>query len=249
MTDSQLIRELEGISAISWLARERKQLGGWLLRANDGVTRRANSVLPLDPPSLETKEAIAAVIDFYHSRNLIPRFQMTSISQPLGLDDMLVGAGWKYGLEVALEIADIKEVLKEPVRVETRLIFRPDEEWMKAYIAGSGHREPDPKIRENLMLRSPMKKVFAMAIIDDAIASVGIGVRYKDWVGLFSIATVPRFRHQKAGTAVSQVIAAWGKSLGATRSYLQVETNNDAAKELYDRLGFQNCYTYWYRFY
>jgi GNAT superfamily N-acetyltransferase len=238
---------MEGISAISWLARERKQLGGWLLRANDGVTRRANSVLPLDSPSLEINEAIAVSVDFYQHRKLIPRFQMTPISQPEGLDDILADTGWEYGLEVAIGVAENKDVLRNPVNIETGLMFRPDEEWMKAYIAGSGHTDADPQIREQLMLRSPMKKVFAMAKIDSTIASVGIGVRYKEWVGLFNIATIPRFRNQKAGTAVSQVIVAWGKSLGATHSYLQVETRNEPAKKLYDGLGFSNYYTYWYR--
>ncbi len=186
-------------------------------------------------------------MDFYQSRNLLPRFQMTPISQPIGLDKLLADAGWEYGLEVAIDIAEIKDVLRNPVNVETELMFRPDEEWMNAYIAGSGHRDTDPQIREKLMLRSPLEKVFAIAKIGGAIASIGIGVRYKEWVGLFSIATIPRFRHQRAGTAVSQVIAAWGKSLGATRSYLQVETSNEPAKNLYEGLGFSNCYTYWYR--
>lgn len=34
---------------------------------------------------------------------------------------------------------------------------------------------------------------------------------------------------------------------GATTAYLQVEPQNTAARALYGRYGFKDCYAYWYR--
>jgi ribosomal protein S18 acetylase RimI-like enzyme len=39
----------------------------------------------------------------------------------------------------------------------------------------------------------------------------------------------------------------WGKSNGATQAYLQVETENQAGINLYNKLGFTEAYQYFYR--
>ncbi len=249
MTDSKTIKELEQVGAASWLAREIKSLGGWQLRANDGVTRRANSVLPLESPEGSFRDSIDYVVDFYTSRNILPRFQMTESSIPTGLDDKLVDLGWGYGLEVAVEVANVDRVLNIETDVRTELCPNPTEDWMNAYTLGSGYRDKDPAIRFALMTRSPMKKAFASSIINGEIASVGIGILKGDWIGLYSIATRPEYRRQKAGVSVSRALISWGKKNHASRSYLQVETDNTPAKRMYSRLGFKNCYTYWYRYY
>jgi len=249
LTESILIKELEQVGATSWLAREIETLGGWQLRANDGVTRRANSVLPLELPGGNLEDSIRYTIDFYTSRNILPRFQMTEISSPSELDDVLVGLGWRYGLEVAVDIADVEKVLERRSDVRTELQLHPTDDWMNAYIQCSEHQEIDPSIRQSLMTRSTMKKVFASSIIDDEIASVGIGILCGDWVGLYNIVTHPEYRRQNAGISVSQAIVLWGKDNHAKQSYLQVETDNIPAKRMYSRLGFKHCYIYWYRDY
>jgi ribosomal protein S18 acetylase RimI-like enzyme len=40
---------------------------------------------------------------------------------------------------------------------------------------------------------------------------------------------------------------AEGAAGGATTAYLQVEPENSAARALYGRYGFKDCYAYWYR--
>lgn len=50
MTRVELITELEHIAARHWRGTEEDRLGGWLLRAADGFTGRANSALPHGDP-------------------------------------------------------------------------------------------------------------------------------------------------------------------------------------------------------
>jgi hypothetical protein len=62
------IKELELLGHNAWVAEEKIRLAGWLLRANHGVTRRANSVLPLESPNLPLSLAIDSAIEFHDFR-------------------------------------------------------------------------------------------------------------------------------------------------------------------------------------
>ena len=44
-----------------------------------------------------------------------------------------------------------------------------------------------------------------------------------------------------------QALLAWGQRHGAYTAYLQVMCNNEPALRLYEKLGFQEKYQYWYR--
>ena len=72
MARVESITELEHIAARHWRGTEEDRLGGWLLRAADGFTGRANSVLPLGDPGVPLDGALAAVARWYRARALPP---------------------------------------------------------------------------------------------------------------------------------------------------------------------------------
>src|SRR5215472_16816484 len=63
---------MERIAAAHWRGTEEERLGGWLLRAAEGFTGRANSALPLADPGLPLDDALAAVAGWYRARGLRP---------------------------------------------------------------------------------------------------------------------------------------------------------------------------------
>ena len=92
------ITELEHIAARHWRGTEEDRLGGWLLRAADGFTGRANSALPLGDPGMPLDDALAAVTRWYRARALPP---MIVIPVPLEgdspchqLDNLLSERTW-----------------------------------------------------------------------------------------------------------------------------------------------------------
>ncbi|WP_444544821.1 GNAT family N-acetyltransferase, cg3035/Rv0428c family, partial [Streptomyces albospinus] len=64
------VRELQEVAARGWPAIETERLGEWTLRASEGFTRRANSVLALGGPGVPLDEALARTGRWYGARGL-----------------------------------------------------------------------------------------------------------------------------------------------------------------------------------
>jgi GNAT superfamily N-acetyltransferase len=88
---------------------------------------------------------------------------------------------------------------------------------------------------------------FALLRVDGRAAAVGLGVLAPPWVGVFSMLTLPAQRGRRLGEAVLVGIARWAQGRGASRVFLQVESDNAPARRLYDRAGFVPRYAYHYR--
>jgi len=241
------INELELLGHNAWFAQERMRIGGWLLRADHGVTRRANSVLPLGPPGLNLSTAIDFVIEFYSSRDLIPRFQVSEASFPVDLDSILNDYGFAKVFPVEVWTAEISSLLELQPTHETKYLSEITDEWIDTFIQASRYDPATMSVRKSIIERTDQPHILAQATGKDSIDAVGFGVVEGNWLGLFNIATHPEKRKTGAATAVNHALGVWGSELGATRVYLQVEMNNNIAKNLYRKLGFAHAYTYWYR--
>ena len=218
-----------------------------MLRADHGVTRRANSVLPLESPNLPLSIAIDSAVEFYSCRELIPRFQMTEDSQPSGLDSNLEQRGFSIGLQVDVWTAHLSMLLAAQSSLEITLQTQVTTDWIDTYNLASDHDPSTMSVRLAIMERTRLPRMYAKAIVDGVVAAIGFGVVESPWLGVFNIATRPDMRKRGAATAVNIALGNWAKKLGAEFAYLQVETDNSSAKELYTKLGFKHAYKYWYR--
>ena len=241
------INELELLGHNAWVAQERMRLGGWLLRADNGITRRANSVLPLGPPGLDLSTAIDFAIEFYSSRDLIPRFQVSEASLPLELDSTLADLGFCKVFHVEVWIAEISSLLKIQPSYDAEFRNTMSEEWIDTYLQASGYDPSTMNVRRSILERTEQPRVFVQANGTNSVDAVGFGVVEGDWLGVFNIGTHPEKRRSRAAISVNHSLGMWGNKQGAKNVYFQVETNNTIAKNLYTKLGFTHAYTYWYR--
>ncbi len=247
MIDQPQIIELEQVASNAWVAEETERFGGWLLRANGGVTNRANSVLPIGPPPLPLDDAIEKVTAFYKERGLIPKFQMTETSKPVELDKDLAERGFSVGLQVEVHTAAISHLIQREPAIDVMISNDISDGWMSVYREASGYNESTMEVRKGLMKRTPHFKAFALAKFERELAGVGFGVVEDKWLGIFNIAVHPTMRGKGVALAVNAALAKWGHQRGARSAYLQVESENIPALKLYDKLGFQQAYNYWYR--
>jgi GNAT superfamily N-acetyltransferase len=88
---------------------------------------------------------------------------------------------------------------------------------------------------------------YATAMIGDDVVAVGRAVADTGWAGVFGMATLPEARGKGAARNVLAALADWAGTRDADRMYLQVESDNIPARQLYDRTGFSEICGYHYR--
>ena len=248
LTDADRIASLEKLAYNAWTARHAERYGHWFLRADEGVTRRANSVFPYGaPPTSNLQDAVEHCIGFYKKHDILPRFQVTSASKPNGLDKSLEDLGFAFEMRTYLQIAPIDKLLHFEPTINVEILTEPEPIWIRTYAEAGGFGNHSMKIREGIFRRTASDKAFALAGTNEDGMGAGLGVLEGDWLGLFGIETLPSHRRKGVATAVNHALASWGAQQGARRVYLQVEASNDIALKLYSKMGFETEYHYWYR--
>ena len=247
MVSNKDITELECLASRCWPARETEQFKGWILNWNDGVTWRANSVLPIGSINeVQLEEAIEHVISFYDERKTPAAFKVTEASEPEDIDETLADLGFQKRMMTQVHTMPINELSCIYPRIPVDIIKVSDES-IDTLMFDSGFDEPTFEVRKGIINRIEGEKGIARVMIDGQIAGVGLGVVQDSWLGLFSIRTLPQYQHRGVAWSVSCALGMWGEDLGATRAFLQVEAKNIPALVLYESMGFESMYTYWYR--
>lgn len=222
-------------------------LGDWIMRADAGVTRRANSVFPFGDPGLPLDEAIKYVINFYRNRELIPRFQMSKASIPRGLDDALAQRGFAYEMKTYVHTCRIEDVLKISGGYQVEMSSEPNNEWFSSYSRISGHSAEVLRVRKGIFERMPVEKRFTSVRERGSVIGISIGVIYRGWLGIFGVRTDEEHMRKGVAKSINRALISWAKDMGAQEAYLQVEADNESAIHLYESLGFRQKFTYWYR--
>ncbi len=246
------IGRLEAVAALGWRPPETAWVGDWLLRAAEGWTGRANSVLPLGRPDRPVGAAVTAVERWYAERGLPPRFQL-----PLPLcevlDGTLAGLGWRAYNPTLVRVAAVPEVLARTGKRESlpavSLEPAPTDAWLAAY----HYRGSDgiPPVARRVMTAAD-DPVFASVVLDGAVIGVARAVVDHDthgvgWCGITAVETAVDWRRRGVGRHLVDGVLQWAAGRGASLIYLQVMQDNVAAHAMYDHLGFVTSHGYHYR--
>ena len=247
MVSEREIAELELLASHCWPAREVVNYKGWIIHMDDGITWRANSVLPNAWESaVSLEQVVDYVIELYRERDAAPAFKISPASQPDGLDELLEKKGFEQEMVTHVQIAPIEEVACHTPRVPVDL-FNVTEESLDFLMYQSKRDKKAIDVRREIIYRIEGAKNIARVMMHGNIAGVGLGVVEQDWLGLFSIRTLPEYRRKGVAWSVNCALAFWGEDHGAKHAFLQVEEDNRPAIKLYESMGFQTMYTYWYR--
>lgn len=239
--------ELQRTAARGWAALEQEPLGGWLLRASAGFTRRGNSAQTLGDPGLPPAEALDRVRDWYAARGLPAFVELTLPGSTPGLEAALAE---RAALEAFTQVRTAPLVrLAAPgaAAADVRLARTADAAWLSRY-----QRVDDDAARTaaaHTLLHSSPSVWFASVFlpeVPDGPAAIGRCVVDGAWAGLGAVEVVPQARRRGLASAVMSTLAARAAEEGASGVYLQVEEENTVARAMYDKLGFEVRYRYCY---
>ena len=247
--DPDFRRRLARLSVQEWPAADTRQLGGWLLRFDRGVTSRANSVLPLGPPSpANLKAAVAKVEDAYRARGLTPTFQVYQGAHPAGLDAFLASQGYRAVKVSAFLVADpraVRDAVQIPRESDMSLHDEPTDDWAAALWGDTANSAA--AVRRAIFARVAPPSTFVEARQDNRVVAVGQSAAAVGWGWFHGIHTDPTMRGRRLAGAVLARLAEWAMDSGAKRLFIQVQKDNGTALRAYEASGFEPAFDYWYR--
>jgi N-acetylglutamate synthase len=242
--------EVAGFSA--WPCFEEELFEGWRLRFANGFTKRANSANASPQALTLTATDITEVERRYGGRGIETVFRLSSLPPLTELDTLLAARGYRSAdrssvMHMAIDNAEgrAKDKLdKNKAFIEESL---SPEQWLDVYYAISGKSTKHLGAHLQLLQAMPNHRLFFVLTQGGMAVCCGIGVVTDAYLGLFEIATRSTHQGQGLATRLCQNLLHWGQSKGAHSAFLQVEAINTRAISIYERLGFQNLYQYWYR--
>ncbi|MFF3400645.1 GNAT family N-acetyltransferase [Streptomyces sp. NPDC002659] len=235
--------ELARVTARAWQPVESERLGEWELRASSGFTRRANSVLPLGDPGLPLDEALAQVRAWYEHRGL-PAYIQTATGAAGSQEELcaqLEARGWLREVSAEVRIGGLAPIGDLDADVErVRLARSVDEAWLRRY---QRFGVPGPHVLH--VLESGPSVWFATVPGEGEVpAAIGRCVVDGRWAGFMAVEVDPAHRRQGLATTVMTALARRALEEGASAAWLQVETDNDGARALYEGMGFATHHRY-----
>jgi GNAT superfamily N-acetyltransferase len=231
--------DLQRVMSASWPAVDTYELGGWQLRAAEGFTRRANSVLGLEDPGMPLEKALGEVADWYAERSLPVCFQVVKGS-PLDLG--LAAAGWRAEAETIIRTAPLAAVRDRLDGIGTdgvEVTGAPTDTWLRRY-----HRVTEISDTVRSVISGPSGTLFADIAGGTAIGRGAVAGRF---VGFSAVEVAPEQRRKGLARRVMRALTDEALAKGVTVAWLQVESDNEPAKALYDELGFTDHHRYHYR--
>lgn len=126
------VARLEQLRSDAWPAPVRRKLGGWLLRAAGGYTKRANSALVLGDPGMPVEAALGQLREFADEHGTAPLVQV-----PVGSpwSNRILEAGWHVRGdpgECLVLVAPLEEIVPAGAPV-AELPGSPPEGWWSVF--------------------------------------------------------------------------------------------------------------------
>jgi ribosomal protein S18 acetylase RimI-like enzyme len=240
------VLQLEELSMNSWPALRRVDYDGWILRLANRFTNRANSVWSLYGSNLKLEDKVDHCERFYSDQGQPTVFRIVSDDSRKELDDYLQRRGYTVVTPTLQQMRTVTDLAYDAIPDGITVDSVPDDSWANDVAKVT---ESPRSLSTYLQI---LKKVVGplglfRAHADDKVIGVALGAAEDKFVGLAGMQVHPSYRRQGWGRKLMAAMIAWGRSQGAETVYFQVEADNASARALYDNLGFEEVYRYWYR--
>lgn len=245
-------KQIEEIALNTWPAEQSLLLEGWILRTAAGYTKRSNSVNPLYRPNheeteLELNRKISMAEKYYAEAGLDTVFKITPFIQPAALDGMLEGQGYVIAEPSSVRLRELKQLPQPTGRHTLSIMDKLTEAWLDAFAELTGLQPGNRNTLRRMLGSSYLRQGYALLLKEGVPVACGLGVIQHGVVALYDIVTAKAHRRQGLAEEMLLGLLHWSREQGADKAFLQVVQANSGASALYDKLGFREIYSYWYR--
>lgn len=236
-------KEIEYAGFASWPSLEQSEAGGVVLRSANGYTKRANSANIIGAQDGDFAETVDKCEKYFSEKSLPCIFRLASFCNNKAFDNYLDQADYSQ-IDRSLVLY---RSLEDTNLAAQNIVIKPCGEWFESYCRISGSDISERERHLEILNRIEEKMLMAVLLEEGEEVSCGMGVVSNGYFGLFDIATSKDLRGRGYGEKLVNGMLAWAIANGVSESYLQVVADNIAAVKLYEKLGYQYCYEYWYR--
>jgi len=232
------IGRIERAGYLAWSPEETASIDGWSLVSNGGFTRRLNSatVHGAADTSLETRDAI---VGWLADRGAPMTIRVT----PLIDLDTITACERTWGLASLDETYVMTRLLPSDRDCSgVEFVEVGDETFVDELFALNGRTSSVRRQWQGIVERTGSSAT-GLRIPGDAVGFVAVS---DGIASLFSVAVRPSLRRQGVATRIMDAAFVWSVERNAEIMALQVLGTNEAARELYRKLGFVDAYTYRY---
>ena len=229
---------------------QQRWLDGWIVRYLPGKARRARCINAVSVGCLPLDDKLAMAAEVYREADLPMIFRLNRFTHPVYLDSELSDRGYAQ--------VDTTRVMVLPTLTSSRSGALPGScHWADlngaAFADAVGAlRGSSAAHRQGHALRLQYSPVTYQGYairrdVDGAVLACGQFAREADLVGLYDIHTLDSARGKGLATMLCEHMLSISALQGARTGYLQVDSENEAALQVYRRLGFADAYEYHYR--
>jgi N-acetylglutamate synthase len=230
----------------AWPALDQMQIGDWLVRFSEGLTRRANSACPRQAKLHGIQESIQVCKSLYRARGLPAIFRVPSFIQP-NVDSSLEGLGYSSEGETLTLYADLSatSAVRDP---DVELLPHASGEWIAAMADQQGYSNEKSAIYSRIVASITQPAAFSALRMKGQIIALAYGVVHDGLVCLNSVTTDARQRGKGYGHRICTTLISWAASHGINGVCLPVEADNMPGQALYRSVGLKSeLYRYHYR--
>lgn len=260
---------IEEISLNAWPSHKIELYDSWLIRFSHNYTYRTNSVEQVGVSLIPTEEKISYCERTYANFHTPTNFKINPLLDP-SFDELLAHKGYRIAHTTEVMVMSMERFLPyQPVYVEYEYygrnsglpssVFYPNDtvvqlrdritdEWICSLFRLNGTTNPTlRRIVPSMFKAIPKETIVAFIEIEGRVVASGLGILDRGHVGLYAIYVDASCRRKSFARAICSSILTEAEKKGAKRAYLQVVKGNLFAKRLYESLGFEDFYTYWFR--
>ncbi len=241
---------------------EEEMYDGWLLRFAEGYTKRANSVNVVGASTISLAEKVKYCEETYVKRHLTPVFKITPMASEL--DELLEEKGYSSVDKTNVMTVNLVEKGNAGTKeneysnvkmaggagspeVSVTIEEKFTEAWQYYYFTFNKVLPAFVPIAKKIQAKITNPVLCATVYVDKRAVACGLGVMEQGYVGLMDIVVKEEYRGCGFGKVLCSALLNSAKEKGAITGYLQVVDSNAVAKKLYEGLGFEDVYSYWYR--